>query len=267
MEQRRRPEEIVRGLSTTSAKIRALAQAGYDRTEISEQLGIRYQHVRKVLLDAGITGGLRRQVEAEREPVTVDATPPPREATSSDVLLRAGFLFLGEWTQVSTAIKLEAKAPDEPGVYAFVADDVVVYVGLTANGLRARLDQYRLGYKGQKTNARVNGLISKALSHGQQVKILVATPAPLEWHGLPVNTAAGLEAGLIQMIRPPWNIVVLSTSAGSIRDARQAGYCAGTRHAGPSPIFTTFVMNVSFESSRSPTCAVTSQQPGVVKIK
>jgi len=67
------PDEIIRNLDTTSAKIRALAQAGHDRTEISQHLGIRYQHVRKVLLDAGITAGLRRQVEAEREPVLVDA--------------------------------------------------------------------------------------------------------------------------------------------------------------------------------------------------
>jgi hypothetical protein len=47
MDQQQQPEEIIRGPSTTSAKIRALAQAGYDRTEISGQLGIRYQHVRK----------------------------------------------------------------------------------------------------------------------------------------------------------------------------------------------------------------------------
>ena len=71
--QRPPAEEITRGLETTSAKIRALAKAGYDRTEIAEQLGIRYHQVRKVLLDAGITDGLRRQVEAEREPAAVDA--------------------------------------------------------------------------------------------------------------------------------------------------------------------------------------------------
>lgn len=49
-------------------------------------------------------------------------------------------------------------------------------------------------------------LIVRALADGQQVKVLVATPELLEWNGLPVITAAGLEAGLIQMIRPAWNI-------------------------------------------------------------
>jgi hypothetical protein len=205
--QRRPAEDIIQGLTTTSAKIRALAEAGYDRTEISQLLGIRYQHVRKVLVDAGITGGLRRQVAAEREPVLVDAEPARREATSWDVLLRAGFQLLGQWTQDSeSAIRLDAKAPAEPGVYAFVLGDAVSYVGLTNNGLRTRLDQYRAGHKGQKTNARVKELIVKALADGQQVKVLIATPKPREWSGLPVITAAGLEAGLIQMIRPAWNI-------------------------------------------------------------
>jgi hypothetical protein len=208
MDQRQSAEDIIRDLATTSAKIRALAQAGYDRIEISQLLDIRYQHVRKVLLDAGITGGLRRQVEVEREPILVDAEPAPREATSWDVLLRAGFQLLGQWTQdAESAIRLDAKPPAEPGVCAFVLGDAVSYVGLTNNGLRTRLDQYRLGHKGQKTNARVKALIVKALADGQHVKVLVATPEPLEWNGLPVITAAGLEAGLIQMIRPAWNIM------------------------------------------------------------
>src|SRR4051794_26990467 len=137
MDKRPPPDEVTRGLPTTSAKIRALAQAGYDRTEISQHLGLVYQHVRKVLLDAGITGGLQRPVEAEREPVEVDAAPASREATSWEVLLHAGFTLLGEWAQNGDgAIKLHAKAPMVPGVYAFVVDDIVSYVGLTNSGLR-----------------------------------------------------------------------------------------------------------------------------------
>ncbi|MBV9785813.1 MAG: GIY-YIG nuclease family protein [Acidisphaera sp.] len=198
---------IISNLDTTSDKIRALAHAGYDRTEISQVLGIRYQHVRKVMVDAGIVGGLRRKVEAEREPVLVDAGPAPREVTSWDVLLSAGFQHLGQWTLESeSAIRLDAKAPNRPGVYAFVLGGSVAYVGLTNNSLRARLDQYRAGHRGQKTNARVKELIVKALADSQQVKVLVATPEPLQWNRLPVITAAGLEAGLIQMIRPAWNI-------------------------------------------------------------
>jgi hypothetical protein len=200
-------DEIIKGLSTTADKICALAQADYDRTEISQALGIRYQHVRNVLLRSGITGGLRRQVEVEREPVTVDAAPPPREDTSWEVLTQAGFQFLGEWTgNPDGTILLHAPAPSAPGVYAFVVDDVVVYVGLTLSGLRIRFDQYRRGHEGQRTSARINDRIAQTLLKGKRVKVLVATPEPLEWQELPVNTAAGLEAGLIEMIRPSWNI-------------------------------------------------------------
>ncbi|HEX4165012.1 MAG TPA: GIY-YIG nuclease family protein [Bryobacteraceae bacterium] len=207
METRPSADEITKGLQTTADKIRALAKANYDRTEISKLLDIRYQHVRNVLLRSGIEGGLRGQVEVDREPVTVDAEPAPREDTSWKVLTDAGFLYLGEWTHdPESLIRFDAKAPSAPGVYAFVVDDIVVYVGLTLSGLRTRLDQYRRGHKGQKTSARINGRISKALQEGKQVKVLVATPEPQEWQELPVNTAAGLEAGLIQMIRPAWNI-------------------------------------------------------------
>jgi hypothetical protein len=161
-----------------------------------------------VLLGSGITGGLRREAEAEREPVEVDATPAPREDTSCEVLIQGGFQFLGEWTHdPESTIKLDAKAPNVPGVYAFVVNDVVVYVGLTLTGLRTRLDQYRRSDKGQKTSSRINGRISQTLLEGKKVKVLVATPEPSEWqNNLPVNTAAGLEAGLIEMIRPSWNI-------------------------------------------------------------
>jgi hypothetical protein len=48
--------------------------------------------------------------------------------------------------------------------------------------------------------------ISQTLQQGKPVKVLVATPEALEWQELPVNTAAGLVAGLIEMIRPSWDI-------------------------------------------------------------
>lgn len=79
-QERRAPQEVVQGLQTTSAKIRALADAGFDRAEIAAFLGIRYQHVRKVLLDAGITGGVRRHYESTPAPTGFD--PPSRQLAS-----------------------------------------------------------------------------------------------------------------------------------------------------------------------------------------
>ena len=196
-------EQVVEGLTTKSAKIRKLAQAGYMRTEIAELLEIRYQHVRKVLEDAGISFGRHREVTLERAPVEITVGDEPIIETSWDMLLQAGFSFLGEWTTDGEGeIRLNAQAPADAGVYAFVVDDLIKYVGLTQRGLRNRLDGYRRGYERQRTNARVKGLISTALVEGKRGKVLVATPEPQAWRGLPVNTAAGLEAGLIGQIRP-----------------------------------------------------------------
>jgi len=44
--------EITSGLPTKSAKIRKLSEAGYERADIARFLGIRYQHVRNVLVQS-----------------------------------------------------------------------------------------------------------------------------------------------------------------------------------------------------------------------
>jgi hypothetical protein len=49
-EERERMAQIAASLSTKSAKIRALAAAGYKRARIADFLNIRYQHVRNVLV-------------------------------------------------------------------------------------------------------------------------------------------------------------------------------------------------------------------------
>lgn len=196
-------------LSTKAEKIRTLGRAGYPRADIARLLGVRYQHVRRVLLDAGITGGMKREVVLEREPfvgeiVLDDETPT---STRSDVLLTAGFRHVGEWRLLAEGeFELSAPAPKEPGVYAFVVDGSVCYVGLTLTTLHGRLSQYRRGHIRQRTSARVKGLIAAALAIGQRVEVLVATPEAQTWNGLPVNTSAGLEAGLIRRIMTAWNM-------------------------------------------------------------
>jgi hypothetical protein len=199
-------EEVMRGLETTSDKIRALARAGYLRTEIGKLLDIRYQHVRKVLVDAGINDGLQRSIAMERSSDTIEVDPSEKEPTPPSLLLDAGFRKLGEWRIAEQKIELENRAPSSPGVYAFLLNEAVVYVGVTQNGLQVRMDQYRQGHSGQRTSARVNGLIRRALEAGQRVTVMIATPPKLEWNGLPIDVSAGLEVGLIEMIQPVWNM-------------------------------------------------------------
>jgi hypothetical protein len=201
--------EVTSGLVTKSDKIRALAKSGYSRVEIAALLGIRYQHVRKVLLESGIAPGLKNvKVEIERSPVVVELADEEIEPVNGEFLIRAGFSLLGRWTQPSAGeILLSAKAPNDPGVYAFVLEGVVVYVGLTQTGLKTRMDHYRRGHERQRTSRRVKGLIATALSEKKRVEVLIAIPPPLDWNGLPINTAAGLEMGLIKSIKPVWNIL------------------------------------------------------------
>jgi hypothetical protein len=199
---------IIDGLPTISDKIRALAKAGYLRTEIGKILEIRYQHVRKVLLNAGIAEGLTRNAGEKRPSSAVARVIKPRESFADHVLLNAGFRHLGQWQTLGGGeFKLAVSAPAEPGVYAFVVDGLIRYVGLTQTGLRTRMGHYRRGHKGHKTSSRVKDLIASALGAGKTVNVLIATPEPLEWNGLPINTAAGLEAGLIRMLRPDWNML------------------------------------------------------------
>ena len=73
---------IVAGLKTKSDKIRALTKAGFSRKAIAGYLGIRYQHVRNVQVDAGLDGlkeeGTVYRPEPESSPerfvVEVDAS-------------------------------------------------------------------------------------------------------------------------------------------------------------------------------------------------
>jgi hypothetical protein len=59
-------EELVSGLPTKAEKIRTLDRAGAPRAEIARFLGVRYQHVRNVLVRSGAAG-------------PADKPPTPRE--------------------------------------------------------------------------------------------------------------------------------------------------------------------------------------------
>ena len=83
--ERRPPVEVMDGLITKAAKIRALFSAGYSRTEIAKHLGIRPQHARNVLVRDGITEvqlvcvcpGERDQAPADSLPELVRTTVGP----------------------------------------------------------------------------------------------------------------------------------------------------------------------------------------------
>lgn len=206
-------DSLVHDLPTTADRIRALALAGYLRTEIAEHLGIRYQQVRQVLERSGIDLG-RTRLAPTKAAQCEDG--PAWEGGASEVgllepmsparLIDAGFELLGRWRSVGDGgFELDCVVTSDPGVYVFAVDGMIRYVGLTQSGLRGRMAHYVRGHERQRTSARVKGLILAALAAGSIVEILVATPTDTLWNGLPVLTAPSLEAGLIRMIRPAWN--------------------------------------------------------------
>jgi len=194
---------VVEGLDSQADKVRALLNEGYLRSKIAKFLGIRYQQVRGVAIRSGIEGGLERGIDVLDKPKPI---PKVREDVAIDVLLDAGFVRLGTWiADGAGGIALEKAAPKEAGVYVFVVDGMIKYIGVSRAGIASRMSNYRAGQKGQRTSARVNEIINEHVSAGTVVEIYVAHPPAIEWNGLPVITAAGLEAGLIKMIQPPWN--------------------------------------------------------------
>lgn len=111
-------------------------------------------------------------------------------------------------------LQVQTSAPQEPGVYAWVADYQVCYVGKADKGygllqkvhgrnLGRAYDDYTYcppskALEKSQTRARVNGLLNAALVAGQVV----------EWWWLVAARPAEVEAVLIQRWDPPWNIAL-----------------------------------------------------------
>jgi hypothetical protein len=121
-------------------------------------------------------------------------------------LLKNGFAYGADWTAGDIGdLRLDRAAPDQPGVYVFVENDHVVYIGTTRRRLADRMRDYRLGHAGQLTSSRIKAALLLSLSQGNTLRVLFAAPGMSEWNGLPVELAAGLEAGLLTRFQPPWN--------------------------------------------------------------
>lgn len=65
--------------------------------------------------------------------------------------------------------------------------------------IRRRIGRAYSAFAGIVRNLAQSGTVAFKIS------LKLPLPPALEWNGLPINTAAGLEAGLIEMIQPPWN--------------------------------------------------------------
>jgi bifunctional DNA-binding transcriptional regulator/antitoxin component of YhaV-PrlF toxin-antitoxin module len=114
-------EEITRGLTTKSEKIRTLGRKGVPTADIARFLGIRYQHARNVLVDAGLQhGGM-----AEEMPELETKMMPPQDAASN-----VGTMH---WLEVDASGRLQI--PAEKLEQLGLQNGGSLYVELTEDGL------------------------------------------------------------------------------------------------------------------------------------
>ncbi len=197
------------GTMTKSERIRELASQGVSTAEIARRLGIRYQHAYNVIAAIkprapAVESGPEIVAHLQDTLGKQSAQKPPLRV---DVLVAAGFSFAGRWGLSGSG----ALAPDQPiskgiGVYAYAKGGTVLYVGLATMGLSKRLYYYGKPGSSQVTNVRLNGAIRRELGSGAVIDIYTAEPPALEWNGLPIHGAAGLEMGLIKKYTLPWNL-------------------------------------------------------------
>ncbi len=121
-----------------------------------------------------------------------------------------GFQHAGRWSLRGNEIEADVHTHlDKRNVlYAFVIHEQVCYLGKTVRPFRQRLAHYQRPGKSMRTSIRVRGLIIDALKRGESVNIYVFVPTEtIEYRGMPLNLAAGLEDPLIGLVQPEWNIV------------------------------------------------------------
>lgn len=123
---------------------------------------------------------------------------------SLELLSHLGFIHSGicSLTENQTLqIEIIANHQSSALLYAFVAEDLVKYIGVTTRTFENRMRGYAKPGRGQRTNIRVNAKIIQLLIQGTVVDIYTfSNKGLLQYQGLEINLAAGLEESLIRRI-------------------------------------------------------------------
>jgi hypothetical protein len=191
-----------------SEAIRALAGDGLSVADIAKRVGVRYQFARNVLQRAGLVKSVRAAASRSgRIPVASLAAGPAKPFLAVEHLVRGGFVRSSRWRLTKDGeLALENPLPAARGVHAMAKNGDVQYVGLATMGIAKRFKFYVRPGKTQRTSIRLNDILKKELQASQVIDIYTVSPPDLAWKGLPVSGMAGLELGLIENYRLPWNI-------------------------------------------------------------
>ena len=113
-----RMKELTKGLKTKSAKIRALSESGYSRGDIARFLGIRYQHVRNVLMQSA-----RKAAPGLAEAGTPMAGPPATAAAPEGIRHRLSLkVDAGGRVLIPSAVREAMKIGEGDTVLAWLED-------------------------------------------------------------------------------------------------------------------------------------------------
>jgi hypothetical protein len=123
----------------------------------------------------------------------------------ADRLVSGGFVRCGSFQLAGNEPTFVGKAPTQPGVYAFTVRSEVVYIGAAQDGVQNRMASYIRHQARRSLSRPIHKLMTQAIQDVGQVEVLAIIPEPIRWHDMPVDTIAGLEAGLIRELRPQWN--------------------------------------------------------------
>lgn len=124
-------------------------------------------------------------------------------------LIDIGFVNVGKWKMEADGINYEIKSDVHNKkwvLYAFSSDDEVLYIGKSTIAFHKRMYGYKRPAASQKTNIKNNAFIADMIRASKGVDIyLFEGEKKLEYKGISINLAAGLEDPLIGKLTPRWN--------------------------------------------------------------
>jgi hypothetical protein len=123
-------------------------------------------------------------------------------------LLEIGFSSAGQWVLSGSGIlcQLNEKSSATNILYAFSADDKLMYIGKTVQSLSQRMMGYKNPAPSQTTNIKNSRKIYECLTQGIPINIYVFQDnGHFSYGGFHLNLAAALEDSLIRHFSPAWN--------------------------------------------------------------
>ncbi|KAA5609806.1 GIY-YIG nuclease family protein [Rhodovastum atsumiense] len=125
-------------------------------------------------------------------------------------LIASGFCHTGTWRRSDQGHPVcDGAFPDAPGIYLFVEDERILYVGSAEQSLCKRLREYMRNQRNLAPNKRpVHHALANSINNLGNVKVYTRIISTKEEHSyckLPVDLLLGVESGLIKSLNPPWN--------------------------------------------------------------